>query len=25
VADLIGRTERLAALTEWFDRYLKAA
>jgi dipeptidyl aminopeptidase/acylaminoacyl peptidase len=25
VADLPGRTERLAALTEWFDRYLKAA
>jgi dipeptidyl aminopeptidase/acylaminoacyl peptidase len=23
VADLPGRTERLAALTEWFDRYLK--
>ncbi len=24
VADLAGRTERLGALTEWFDRYLKA-
>jgi dipeptidyl aminopeptidase/acylaminoacyl peptidase len=23
VADLVGRTERLAALTEWFGRYLK--
>ena len=23
VADLFGRTERLAALTDWFDRYLK--
>jgi dipeptidyl aminopeptidase/acylaminoacyl peptidase len=23
VADLTGRTERLGALTEWFDRYLK--